>query len=101
MYIEVNGVKYHVNVYGQGEPLMLLHGFTGSQNSWKPFVPMWQDKFQLILVDLIGHGKTDHPNGASRYKMECVAFDLRSILEKLQIPKTHLLGYSMGGRTAL
>lgn len=101
MYIKVNGINYHVKTIGEGEPLLLLHGFTGSLQTWSPFINDWSQSFQLILVDIIGHGKTDHPEEVDRYSMEYVVRDLKGILNTLNINKVHLLGYSMGGRVAL
>ena len=101
MFIKVNGINYHVNVTGEGEPLLLLHGFTGSQLTWSPFLEEWSQSFQLILIDIIGHGKTDHPQDFTRYSIENACEDLRSILNKLGISKANILGYSMGGRLAL
>lgn len=101
MHIKVNGINYHVKTIGEGEPLLLLHGFTGSLQTWSPFINEWSQSFKLILVDIIGHGKTDHPEGVDRYSMEYVVQDLKEILHTLNINKVHLLGYSMGGRVAL
>lgn len=101
MFIKVNGINYHVNVIGEGEPLLLLHGFTGSQLTWSKFLEIWGQSFQLILIDIIGHGKTDHPEDFTRYSIEHVCEDVRSILNKLGIKRTNILGYSMGGRLAL
>ncbi|KEF37554.1 2-succinyl-6-hydroxy-2,4-cyclohexadiene-1-carboxylate synthase [Schinkia azotoformans MEV2011] len=101
MHIKVNGINYHVNVTGEGEPLLLLHGFTGSLQTWSPFINDWGHSFKLILIDMIGHGKTDHPEDVDRYSMENAVRDLKEILHILNITKAHLLGYSMGGRVAL
>ncbi len=101
MQIKVNGINYHVKTIGEGEPLLLLHGFTGSLQTWSPFINDWSQFFKLILVDIIGHGETDHPEEVDRYSMEHVVHDLKQILHTLNINKVHLLGYSMGGRVAL
>ncbi|HHW36561.1 MAG TPA: 2-succinyl-6-hydroxy-2,4-cyclohexadiene-1-carboxylate synthase [Bacillales bacterium] len=101
MHIKVNGINYCINVIGDGEPLLLLHGFTGSLQTWSPFVNDWSCSYKLILVDIIGHGKTDHPEAIDRYSMENVVRDLKELLTALNINKVHLLGYSMGGRVAL
>ncbi|RAK21074.1 2-succinyl-6-hydroxy-2,4-cyclohexadiene-1-carboxylate synthase [Anoxybacillus vitaminiphilus] len=101
MKIVVNDVSYYVEIYGKGEPLLLLHGFTGSVETWKSFIPKWQDDKQLIMVDIIGHGLTDSPDEHERYKIERAAADLAGILQYFNIEKTNVLGYSMGGRLAL
>lgn len=101
MHIKVNGINYHVKTIGEGEPLLLLHGFTGTLQTWEPFINDWSRSFKLILIDIIGHGKTDHPEDVDRYSMDNVVHDLKEILHTLNIKKVHLLGYSMGGRVAL
>jgi len=53
------------------------------------------------MLDILGHGKSDSPQDPLRYSIEQVAADLKEILKKLKIKKTHILGYSMGGRLAL
>lgn len=101
MKVVVNGVTYSVEVCGKGHPVVLLHGFTGSLDNWKTFVSMWKSRFTLILVDIIGHGKSEAPADYKRYSMENVVADLACLLDALKVEKTHLVGYSMGGRLAL
>ncbi|MGX2961352.1 2-succinyl-6-hydroxy-2,4-cyclohexadiene-1-carboxylate synthase [Peribacillus sp. JNUCC 23] len=100
MKLVCRSVEYHIDIIGHGEPLLLLHGFTGSLETWRFLWPI-QKKYQLIMVDIIGHGATESPHNAERYTMLEAAKDIREILEKLSIQKTHVLGYSMGGRLAL
>ncbi|WP_261130647.1 2-succinyl-6-hydroxy-2,4-cyclohexadiene-1-carboxylate synthase [Bacillus sp. Marseille-Q3570] len=101
MKIDVNGIQYYVETAGEGEPLLLLHGFTGSAEDWRPFKKDWEDAFKLIMVDLIGHGKTDHPEEVERYSMEETAGALNQVLADLKIESAYVLGYSLGGRVAL
>ncbi|MBY0122862.1 2-succinyl-6-hydroxy-2,4-cyclohexadiene-1-carboxylate synthase [Bacillus sp. S/N-304-OC-R1] len=102
MNFVINGIQYHVDTWGnsEGEPLLLLHGFTGNSTSWRKFESYWQD-FNVIAVDIIGHGKTDSPDDLSKYHIEAVAGDLNNILDTLEITQASILGYSMGGRLAL
>ena len=99
--LTVNQVQYNVEVYGNGEPLVLLHGFTGSTENWTPLVLKLTAQYQLILVDILGHGKTDSPSDPARYQIETVAQDLYDIFQSLELHRPSLLGYSMGGRLAL
>lgn len=101
MRITCQDVNYHVEVIGQGEPLLLLHGFTGNVATWNFLIPQLSHNYQLIMVDIIGHGKTETAADADRFQIEQVASDLKAILEKLKVSKAHILGYSMGGRLAL
>jgi 2-succinyl-6-hydroxy-2,4-cyclohexadiene-1-carboxylate synthase len=101
MLVKSNGLNYHVEVCGEGFPLLLLHGFTGDSSTWTPFCPVWGTHSKLIIPDIIGHGETDSPEDINYYQMESAAEDLILLLDQLGIEKIDLLGYSMGGRLAL
>jgi 2-succinyl-6-hydroxy-2,4-cyclohexadiene-1-carboxylate synthase len=101
MLVKINGLNYHVEVCGEGFPLLLLHGFTGDSSTWTPFCPVWGNHSKLIIPDIIGHGETDSPEDINSYQMESAAEDLILLLDQLDIEKIDLLGYSMGGRLAL
>lgn len=98
--IRVNGVHLNVEVSGDGPSLLLLHGFTGSSASWTSHLDAWRG-FTTIAVDLLGHGASDAPTDAERYRMERCVGDLVALLDRLSIDRTAVLGYSMGGRVAL
>src|SRR5690606_22623618 len=102
MELMANGVRYHIEVSGdEARPvLVLLHGFTGSAATWKTVIEKWRD-YRIVAIDLIGHGQTVSPSAESRYAMERQLEDLECIFKELNLTKFTLLGYSMGGRTAL
>ncbi|WP_160724085.1 2-succinyl-6-hydroxy-2,4-cyclohexadiene-1-carboxylate synthase [Bacillus sp. USDA818B3_A] len=101
MIADIDRVHYHLEVTGQGFPLLLLHGFTGDGSTWSPFLEEWGHHSRLMIPDIIGHGKTDSPKELSFYQMDTMAYSLKSILDQMGINQTDLLGYSMGGRLAL
>ena len=102
MDVAIDGIRYHVEVCGEGAPpLVLLHGFTGDASTWKPFYDTWGKHATLIAPDIIGHGKTESHEDLSRYQIESVAHDLEGILDELGVNEVDLLGYSMGGRLAI
>src|SRR5690606_5293673 len=101
MRILVNGVTYRVQVAGEGPPLLLLHGFTGSGDTWAPLLPALAAQYRTVAPDLLGHGETDAPTDPGRYRMERCVEDLLGLLDALGIRRSHVLGYSMGGRVAL
>jgi 2-succinyl-6-hydroxy-2,4-cyclohexadiene-1-carboxylate synthase len=101
MRVNINSLEYHVEVCGEGFPLVVLHGFTGDSSTWAPFCSVWGKHSRLIIPDIIGHGKTESPEDINRYKMEAAAADLIMLLDHLKIEQIDLLGYSMGGRLAL
>lgn len=101
MEIKINEVTYSYIESGQGQTILLLHGFTGSKETWGSLISKLERNYHVIAIDLLGHGKTDCPINDERYRMEFAAKDLHDFLVKKQIDSVHLLGYSMGGRLAL
>lgn len=97
----INGVRYHVDQCGNGFPLLLLHGFTAGASTWQPFCPVFGKHSRLIMVDLIGHGKSESPLDAERYNVIDTANDLLVLLDELGMEQIDLVGYSMGGRVAI
>lgn len=95
-----SGVNYAISRLGEGEPLLLLHGFTGDRRTWDGLAPLLPAR-QLIMLDLPGHGDSDSPERSAAWHMSSVAADLISLLDALGLPQVHLLGYSLGGRLAL
>ncbi|MGV3463929.1 MAG: 2-succinyl-6-hydroxy-2,4-cyclohexadiene-1-carboxylate synthase [Heyndrickxia sp.] len=99
--MDVHDVQYHVEVLGEGEPVVLLHGFTGDASTWSFLVDFLKDHYKIVLVDILGHGRTESPKTPSRYTIERIADDLKEILDNLALKGANILGYSMGGRLAL
>lgn len=98
MKVEIGTTTYSVKITGKGSPVVLLHGFTGSKVTWESTAKSLQDNFQIITIDLPGHGKTITSNPRT---MASFAVDLAEIFRYLKLTSVHLIGYSMGGRTAL
>jgi 2-succinyl-6-hydroxy-2,4-cyclohexadiene-1-carboxylate synthase len=96
-----DGLRLNVEMYGEGPPLLVLHGFTGSVETWRSFIPTWSQKYKVIAVDVVGHGKSDAPEAPYFYGLIKTVIDLKTILDFMEIEKVNLLGYSMGGRLAL
>ncbi len=96
-----SGHRYHVEIGGAGDPLVLLHGFSGAAASWRAVSKRLADCCQCFAIDLLGHGRSDAPADAARYRMKSVAADIVDLLDELKLTKPNLLGYSMGGRLAL
>lgn len=98
----VNGLRLNVVAYGTGDPLLLLHGFTGSAAAWEPLAPTFTEAgFGVLAVDLVGHGGSEVPRDPARYAMERCVHDLVMLLDVLGAERAAVLGYSMGGRVAL
>ncbi|CAI9394660.1 2-succinyl-6-hydroxy-2,4-cyclohexadiene-1-carboxylate synthase [Niallia sp. Sow4_A1] len=101
MFIQIKNINYHITIEGDGEPLLLLHGFTGDSGTWFPFIPLWKKSYKVIAVDIIGHGKTDSPEEAEKYAMKESVAHIKAVIDYLRLAPVHILGYSMGGRLAL
>jgi pimeloyl-ACP methyl ester carboxylesterase len=97
-YVNNHGVKIHYQVAGQGSPLVLLHGFGDSLESWRQYgyVAALQDGYQLILIDARGHGLSDKPHDEEAYGFVLMVADVVATLDDMSISKAHYFGYSMG-----
>ena len=100
MILEGDDVRLNYEVIGEGSPVTLLHGFTQSGRSWHEVVSLMPAGWKWVLPDLRGHGATRVQPGAP-YTMEACTEDLVRLWDSLGIARTHLVGYSMGGRLAL
>lgn len=98
-YAPVNGVELYYAVYGEGDPLILLHGGLEQIEVFGPNIAALAEGRQVIGVDLQGHGRTvpfDRP-----MTFENMATDIAELIKWLGFEKADVLGYSMGGLTAL
>jgi pimeloyl-ACP methyl ester carboxylesterase len=98
-FFDSDGVKIHYIVEGQGEPVVLIHGFSASiQNNWAApgVIKALADKYQVIALDNRGHGQSDKPHSAADYGLK-MNDDVIRLMDHLKIQKAHIVGYSMGG----
>lgn len=84
---------------GEGEPLFLLHGNGEDGTYFVNQLSFFSDKYRVIAVDTRGHGKS--PRGTAPFTMEQFAADLRELMEKLQISRAIILGFSDGANIAM
>ncbi|WAH57545.1 alpha/beta hydrolase [Pseudomonas silvicola] len=96
-FFEHDGCTLHYEEYGQGEPLLLVHGLGSSAQDWEYQVPALAPFFRLIVVDLRGHGRSEKPR--ERYSIAGFAADLAALLDRLGTGPVHYVGLSMGGMT--
>jgi pimeloyl-ACP methyl ester carboxylesterase len=97
-YFDSGGVQIRYVEQGSGEPIILLHGFTGSvEKSWiKPGVfPKLAETYRVIAFDCRGYGKSGKPHDRAQYGPE-MGRDVVRLLDHLNLPKAHIMGYSMG-----
>jgi pimeloyl-ACP methyl ester carboxylesterase len=95
-FFSSNGAKIRYIVVGNGEPVILVHGFAGNLNMWRPLIADLAKDYEVIAFDCRGHGKSDKPHEPEQYGIEMVN-DIVRLMDHLQIKRAHLMGYSMGG----
>lgn len=94
--VKVNNINIYFEIHGDGYPLVLIRGLSSSLNSWPPYsIGQFSNSFKTILFDNRGAGRTDIPDG--KYSAKMMADDTIGLLDALDINKTYLLGFSMGG----
>jgi len=91
----VNGVNICYEIRGDGDPVILVHGFGAKKESWIAQTDPLAKYFKVIRFDNRGAGKSDRPDGP--YTMEVFADDINALLDFLKIEKTHIIGWSLGG----
>ena len=97
--VQVNGISLAYRVFGEGEPLLLLHGFSGTGERWDGFVDRFSQEFQLIVPDHRGHGRSTNPTG--EFTNRQAALDAFALLDSLGIEKFQGMGVSTGAMMLL
>lgn len=97
--LQVNGLSLAYRDIGAGEPLVLLHGFTGNGAIWDPYIERLGSEYRLIVPDLRGHGQTINPS--DRFTTQELAEDVLELLNQLNIDSFSAIGTSMGAMTLL
>jgi pimeloyl-ACP methyl ester carboxylesterase len=90
----VNGIKIWYAVFGQGEPVILLHGGLANSNYWGNQVQALQDHYQVIVMDSRGHGRSSRDN--TPYGYDLMASDVLGLMDFLKIQKAAIVGWSDG-----
>jgi len=98
-FFDSAGVQIRYTDHGTGEPVVLIHGFTGRLDVWSQFGVQGElaKAFRVIALDCRGHGESGKPHDPEKYGAE-MAEDVIRLLDHLGIKKAHLVGYSMGAR---
>ena len=97
--IHVNGIELFFRDIGSGEPLLLLHGFTGSGDDWQHVFAEPLAGYRLIAPDLRGHGRSTNPSG--QFTFADAARDIFALLDQLGIGRVSAIGMSAGANTLL
>ena len=96
---EINDAEIYYEIHGKGDPLLLLHGFSGSVQVFASFLEDYTSSYRVILPDLRGHGRSTNPSGEFTHRQ--AAKDVHALLDKLGIQRVRGIGTSTGGMTLL
>jgi pimeloyl-ACP methyl ester carboxylesterase len=95
-FIDIDGIKIAYYSYGQGEPMLLVHGITTYSFIWRNMIPSLSEKYNVIAVDLLGCGESDKPAGVD-YSIAAQSEILRKLMERLNLEAVHLVCHDIGG----
>jgi pimeloyl-ACP methyl ester carboxylesterase len=99
-YAPVNGLKMYYEIRGEGEPVVMLHGaFMAISGDWEEWINELSKTRKVIAVEMQGHGRTADIKRDMSY--ENLADDVAGLLDHLKVPKADIIGYSLGGGTAM
>jgi pimeloyl-ACP methyl ester carboxylesterase len=98
-YIQANGLNIYYEEYGQGKPLLLIHGGALTADSWQPYLAAFAKHYRVITPDTRGHGRTANPTGSISFRL--LADDVAALVHALDLQKPLIYGYSDGGQVAL
>ncbi|HEX8021167.1 alpha/beta hydrolase [Mucilaginibacter sp.] len=98
-YAPVNGIKVYYEVYGEGRPIVLLHGaFMTIEANWGQMIPELSKTRKVIAIELQGHGHTQYSD--RKFALTTLASDVEGVMAHLKIDSADIVGYSMGGSVA-
>src|SRR5882672_12290911 len=95
---QLPGMHLHFRSYGQGPQLIILHGLFGSLDNWHAMSERLSSRFQVFAVDQRNHGQSPH---SSEMDYKLMARDLAEFMQTHHLAEAHILGHSMGGKTAM
>jgi pimeloyl-ACP methyl ester carboxylesterase len=95
----INGIQLAYEEQGSGPALLLLHGFGGCRDAWKPLLPGLAGHYRVIMPDLRGHGGSTNPSGTFTHRQ--AALDMFALLDQLGIREFKAMGISSGGMILL
>jgi pimeloyl-ACP methyl ester carboxylesterase len=98
-YYDVRGVKLYTETYGQGKPLLLIHGNGGSISAFSQTIPYFSKKYKVIAVDSRAHGKSVDKKDSLSFEM--MADDFAALLDKMHIDSAYVIGWSDGAINAI
>ena len=101
--VRTSGAEINCVMAGQGEPLLLLHGYPQTHACWHQIAPALARRYTVVCADLRGYGDSSKPAGLadhSNYSKRAMALDMVELMAALGLPRFHLVGHDRGGRVA-
>ena len=98
-YYNIRGFKMYVEIYGQGKPILFIHGNGGSINNFTKQIPYFSQKYKVIIADSRAHGKSGDQTDSLTYEM--MADDYAALLDAMKIDSAYVVGWSDGGINGL
>ena len=99
-FVEAGGLRWHVQVMGEGPALVLLHGTGAATHSWRALAPILAQNYTIVAPDLPGHGFTQTPEYGSGFSLPIEAQGVASFLRALNVTPHALIGHSAGAAIA-
>lgn len=99
-YIKANGIQLHYMEEGQGELVILLHGFPEFWYGWRKQIPVLSKKYRVVAIDMRGYNLSDKPQGINAYKIDVLAKDIAELIEALGEKKAVVVGHDWGAAVA-
>lgn len=97
-FVETNRIRLHCVTQGEGELVLLLHGFPEFWYSWRFQIPALARHFKVVVPDLRGYNESDKPS--SGYDLDTLSADIQGLIESLGYARAHIVGHDWGGTIA-
>lgn len=93
MFVDIDGSPIHYQSYGEGPPVVFVHGLGGSANVWHGVMQAMQQHHHCVALDLRGHGRS---STGGKLSIEGWASDVLALLKRLELPSAAVVGHSLG-----
>jgi len=97
--LELHGHRVRYRIGGEGPAIVLIHGITGSSDTWDQLLPQLARDYRVLAPDLLGHGQSAKPKGD--YSLGAYASGIRDLMVALDIDRATFVGHSLGGGVAM
>jgi pimeloyl-ACP methyl ester carboxylesterase len=95
LFVETNNIRLHSVTQGQGELVILLHGFPEFWYAWRYQIPALARHFKVVVPDLRGYNDSDKPDNG--YDLDTLCADIQGLIQRLGYAKAHIVGHDWGG----